>query len=153
MPTPAKLVSAVLFAALSWYTADLIFRVAMPEGSTPGRFREFMALGGLLIGWRFVGRRVSGPTNRGTSLSVAITAGIGGAIVMAILGLLLNSFVTMITLSLGSVYTEVGDAVAAWMEFLLQDARAVSHPRVLATFFGGAALVGLVGGIVGRTTQ
>jgi hypothetical protein len=153
MPTPAKLVCAVLFAALSWWTAETIVRVALPEGATVGRFREWMALGGLIIGWKYIGKRASGPTNRGASISVAVTAGIGGAIILTVLGLLLNSFVTMITLSLDTIYTEVGMAVDAWFEFLVQDARAVAHPVIIGTFYGGAAAVGLIGGVVGRTVR
>jgi hypothetical protein len=153
MPTPAKLVCAVLFAALAWWTGHLIVQIALPEGAVPGRFREWMALGGLIIGWRFVGRRASGPTNQGGSISVSVTAGIGGAVILTVLGLFLTSFVTMITASLGSVYTEIGAAVTAWMDFLMQDLRAVAHPTIIGTLYGGAAAVGLIGGIVGRTLR
>jgi hypothetical protein len=150
MPTPAKLVCAVLFAALCWYTADLIIRIAMSEGAAAGRFREWLAGGGLLVGWFFVGKRASGSTNQGASVSLSITAGIGGALIIMLLGLLLNSFVTMISLSFGSVYTELGQAIDAWIGFLFQDLRAIAHPIIFATFFGGAAAAGLIGGIVGR---
>lgn len=153
MPTPAKLVSAVLFAALCWYTVELIRRYGLPEGRTLGAFPIWVTLGGLLVGWLFVGRRVSGPTNRGTKLTHGLTAGIGGALIIAVLGLLLNSFVTMITLSLTSIYTEIGQAIDAWIGFFMEDLRIISHPRILGTFFGGGALAGLVGGVVGRVTR
>lgn len=153
MPTPAKLVSAVLFAALAWVTAELIRIYALPEGARVGMFREWVALAGLIVGWKFIGTRVSGVMNKGTTVSKAITAGIGGALVLTVGGLFLNSFVTMITESLGRKYTEVGQAAEAWMNFLWNDALTIADPIVLGTMFGGAAAVGLIGGVVGRTLR
>ncbi|PWJ20523.1 TrgA family protein [Jannaschia seohaensis] len=153
MPTPAKLISALLFAALAWWTAETIRVHALPDGMVVGRFREWVALAGLIIGWRVIGVRVSGPTNRGTTVTKAITAGIGGAVILTIGGLILNSFVKMISISLTSRYTEVGQAAEAWMDFMWSDAMTIANPMVLGTMFGGAAVVGLVGGVAGRTLQ
>ncbi|MEM7489175.1 MAG: TrgA family protein, partial [Pseudomonadota bacterium] len=146
MPTPAKLVSAILFAALAWWVGETIVREVLPEGVRVGRFREFLALGGLIVGWKYIGRIVSGPTNKGTSITVAITAGIGGAAILLVLGLLLEGFRKMITESLDLRYAEVGEAASAWMEFLWRDAQTIAHPVVLGTLFGGAVAVGLIGG-------
>ncbi|MEM8822914.1 MAG: TrgA family protein [Pseudomonadota bacterium] len=153
MPTPAKLVSAILFAALAWWVGHTIFIHVLPEGVRIGRFREILALGGLVIGWRYIGRIVSGPTNRGASITVSITAGIGGAAILLVLGLLLEGFRKMITESLDLRYAEVGEAASAWMEFLWRDAQMIATPLVMGTLFGGAILVGLVGGVVGRVTR
>ncbi|UWQ16897.1 TrgA family protein [Jannaschia sp. M317] len=153
MPTPAKLVCAVLFAVLGWWTGETIVREVLPEGVVVGRFREWIALGGLIVGWKYIGRVCSGEMNKGTTMTRAVTAGIGGAFVLMLLGLVLHSFSVMIIESLDSKYTEVGPAAAAWMEYLWEDAQLIVNPIVLGTFFGGAAVVGLIGGIVGRTLR
>ncbi|TFL18514.1 TrgA family protein [Jannaschia formosa] len=153
MPTPAKLISALLFAALAWWTAETIRIHALPEGIVVGNFREWCALAGLIIGWKTIGTRVSGPLNKGTTVLKAVTAGIGGAVILTVGGVILNSFVTMISESLGRKYTEVGQAAEAWMAFLWDDALTIANPIVLGTMFGGAAVVGLIGGVAGRTLR
>ncbi len=153
MPTPAKLVSAVLFAALCWWTGETIVQEVLPEGSVVGYFREILAACGLYIGWRFIGKPTTGPTGRGAPVTEALTAGLGAGLIYAVLGLLLHSFYEMISRSLDSVYTEVGAAASAWMGFLWDDILLINNPVVLGTFFGGAAAVGVVAGIVGRLAR
>ncbi|MEM7709388.1 MAG: TrgA family protein [Pseudomonadota bacterium] len=153
MPTPAKLVSAVLFAALAWWVGETIVREVLEEGTRVGRFREILAFLGLIVGWRYVGRVVTGPMNKGTSYTTAITAGIGGATILLVVSLLLEGFRKMITDSLDLKYSEVGQAASAWMDFLWRDAQTIADPVVLGTLFGGAAAVGLIGGLVGRLTR
>ena len=150
MPTPAKLVAAVLFAVLCWFVADTIVREVLPEGVRVGRFREMLAVGGLLVGWRYIGVPATGPTGRGTNVTHAITAGLGAAIVLTALALILHAFAVMIGESLGRKYTAIGDAAAAWMGFLWTDVQTIAHPMVLGLMFGGGAVVGLIAGVVGR---
>jgi hypothetical protein len=153
MPTPAKLVSALLFAALAYATALSIAIYALPEGQSIGQLPALMALNGLVVGWRFIGVPASGRMNRGAPMAVSVTAGLGGAVVLAVLVLLSVSFRTMIIESLDVTYTEVGEAAAAWMEFLWDYLMTVLHPVVAALFVGGAMAVGLIGGAVGRIWQ
>ena len=153
MPTAAKLVAAVLFAALAWLVAEVVVRTVLEEGTRVGRFRELMALGGLLIGWRTIGRETTGPMGRGTTSTRAATAGIAAAAVLLVLGLLLHSFGVMIAKSLDGKYNAVGRAATAWMDFLWADLRTVSDPIVLGILFGGGALVGLIAGITGRVAR
>ncbi|MGB3689905.1 MAG: TrgA family protein [Jannaschia helgolandensis] len=153
MPTPAKLVSAILFAALAWAVGEAIVRYTLEEGTRVGLFREFLAFGGLLIGWRYIGRIASGPTMRGNTVTNVITAGIGGAAILLVLSLLLHAFGVMIAESLQGKYTAIGTAASAWMGFLVKDAVTVFHPVVMGLLFGGGAVVGLIGGLVGRTMR
>jgi hypothetical protein len=150
MPTAAKLVSALLFAALGWWTADTIVREVLSAGVRVGAFREIVAAMALAIGWRHIGRTVTGKRARGVSLSQAATAGIGGAAILLALGVLLDSFRRMIGESLDLRYSEVGQAAEAWIAFLWRDIVLIADPVVLTTLFGGGAAVGLVGGVVGR---
>ncbi|MEM9796949.1 MAG: TrgA family protein [Pseudomonadota bacterium] len=153
MPTPAKLVSAILFAALAWWTGETIVREVLPDGSSVGRLREVMAFMGLIIGWKVIGRATTGRMNRGTTVTVAITAGVAAAFVFLALGIVLHGFYEMIIRSLDSTYTEVGAAMNAMLGFIWDDVNLVANPVVLGTLFGGGALVGLIGGIVGRNSH
>ncbi|MEL6587696.1 MAG: TrgA family protein [Pseudomonadota bacterium] len=153
MPTPAKLVAAILFAAVAWWVGETIVRYGLPEGVRVGWFREILAAGGLVIGWKTIGKACTGPMNRGTSISIALTSGLGAALILLLLGLILHSFYDMITESLGSKYTEVGAAASAWMEFMWRDTILVADPIILGTLFGGGAVVGLFAGAVGRLTR
>lgn len=153
MPTPAKLVASVLFAALCWWVGETIVRHALPEESSVGWFREILAFGGLIVGWRYIGRITTGERGRGTTMTRAITAGVGAAFIMMILTLALHSFYEMILESLGSRYTEVGQAAQAWMEFTVKDAQILMVPIVPITLFAGGAIVGLLAGIMGRSIR
>lgn len=152
MPTPAKLVAALLFAALCWGVGETVVRYTLEEGARVGLFRESLALGGLIVGWRTIGRAATGPTGRGNSVPNVVTSGIAAAFLLLVLALLLHSFGVMIAESLSGKYTAIGRAASAWMGFLVSDARQVWHPYVLGLLFGGGAVVGLIAGIVGRRT-
>ncbi|WP_179379887.1 TrgA family protein [Jannaschia marina] len=152
MPTPAKLVSAVLFAALCWFVADSIVRYTLEEGVVVGPFREVLAAGGLVVGWRTIGTAATGPVGRGNTIPNVITAGVAAAFILMVLALLIHSFGVMIVESLNGSYNSVGKGASAWMGFLMNDARTIAHPVVLGLLFGGGALIGLVAGVVGQRT-
>lgn len=150
MPTPAKLVAALLFAALCWCVGETIVRYCLEDGVRVGAFRELLAAGGLIVGWRTIGKTATGPVGRGNSIPNVITSGIGGAFIFLVLGLLVHSFAVMIEESLGGKYTAIGRAASAWMGFLIEDVRTIWHPYVMALLFGGGAVTGLIAGMVGR---
>ncbi len=56
MPTTARLVAAVFFAALGWLCADL-FKPLLPQGTAVGLFSPISAGFGALVGWTFTGKR------------------------------------------------------------------------------------------------
>lgn len=150
MPTPAKLVAAVLFAALCWAVGETIVRYCLEEGVRVGAFREMLAAGGLIVGWRTIGRTATGPVGRGNSVPNVTTSGIAAAFIFVVLALLLHSFGVMIGESLGGKYTSIGRAASAWIGFLIEDVQTIWHLYVLVLLFGGGAVVGLVAGLVGR---
>lgn len=152
MPTPAKLVAALLFAALCWAVAETVVRYTMEEGIRVGAFREMLAFGGLIIGWRTIGGAATGPVGRGNKIPNVITSGVAAAFMLLVLALLLHSFGVMILESLEGSFTSIGRAASAWMAYLVQDAQQVWHPYVLGLLFGGGAVVGLIAGLVGRRT-
>jgi hypothetical protein len=54
MPTAAKLAAAILFGALAWLASELAIPF-FPEGAAVGRFAEWNAAIGAVIGWRVAG--------------------------------------------------------------------------------------------------
>lgn len=104
MPTAAKLVAGFLVAALGWYVAYRIVPY-LPEETRIGLFREIMALFGLLIGWRFLGRRA------GDGFVQSIGFGIGAAAFLVFWGLLWFSGVAMFKRAIRMSYG--GDPFAA----------------------------------------
>lgn len=150
MPTTAKAVAAILFAALAWLVGETIVRRILPDGMRPGLLREVLAVGGLVIGWRTIGIAATGPMRRGTTLVRAVTAGVAAAAQVLVLGVVGHSFGAMIARSLDGRYPQIGRAFSAWMDFLWQDVAMLADPVVLGTLFGGGALVGLLAGLAGR---
>lgn len=64
MPTGAKLVGALAFAALAFFISDLI-KPLFPEGTRFGWFSPLNALIGAVMGWRIMGKG-AGDTYRRT---------------------------------------------------------------------------------------
>ena len=150
MPTPAKLVGAVLFAALAWAVAEAIVATLLPEGTRTAWFREALAAAAFVIGWRTIGAEATGRMRRGTTMTRAATAGIAAAAQLLVLGVVMHSFGRMIANSLDGKYTQIGRAWTAWMDFLWADVVLLSDGAVLGLLFGGGAVVGLLAGAMGR---
>lgn len=55
MPTGAKLIGALAFAALAFFISDLI-KPLLPEGSQLGWFSPLNAFIGAIMGWRIMGK-------------------------------------------------------------------------------------------------
>ncbi len=55
MPTGAKLIGALTFAALAYFLSDLI-KPLLPEGTPTGRLSEVNAIVGMLMGWQVMGK-------------------------------------------------------------------------------------------------
>ena len=55
MPTGAKLIGALTFAALAYFLSDLI-KPLLPEGTNVSRLSEINALVGLMMGWTVMGK-------------------------------------------------------------------------------------------------
>ena len=153
MPTPAKLIAALLMAAVGWLTCEAIARYALPEGKNIGHLREIVAVLGLWLGWKMVGRQATGIRGRGDKLMNGLTMGLACALVLASLSVALHGFYEMITEAVGSkgaAYQSPGEGFTAMMGFIWEDVQIMGNDRVLITLFGGGALAGLLSGISGR---
>lgn len=150
MPTPAKLVAAILMAAVCWITAETMVRYALPEGFSAGWFREIVAVIGLVAGWRMIGRQATGIRGRGDKIVNGVTMGMACALAVAALSIFLHAFYVMIIESLNLAYNSPGKAFTAMMGFAWDDVQTMANVRVLVALFGGGAIAGLFAGITGR---
>ncbi len=71
MPTSARLISAILFAAIGWFAADLV-KPLLAEGTSVGRFSPISAILGFMVGWWFTGKRLA--DEGAGSLGIGITS-------------------------------------------------------------------------------
>ncbi|NUB45158.1 TrgA family protein [Fertoebacter nigrum] len=137
MPTAAKLVAAIVFAALGFMAAEL-FKPAMPEGTQFGLFSPICAGIGLLCGWI-----VMGPlAGRGTW--AAMGSGVRTAATIAFWALLGFSIYEMVLRSMKLRYDGPMEAVLAVFDLMLERGRLMLMPDLLGLLLLG----GLLGGVL-----
>ncbi len=140
MPTAAKLVASLFFAALAYLLGDMI-KPYLQEGVEYPYFSPALAALGLLIGWRFTGYRI------GRGLGGAVGIGLSTAFLFSFWGLLLSSFYEMIRLSLRKAYDGPVEAIRGVIEIAVEFGVIVAQPDVLGTLLIGS----LIGGWLTRT--
>jgi len=106
MPTGAKLVGAVCFAALGFLTA-LLFLPHIPDGQRGQWFAPSSAGLGAVVGWMVMGRLVGG------DYKAAARAGLGTAGWLFFWGLLVFSLRVMLIRSYGQWYKNPMDALTS----------------------------------------
>lgn len=143
MPTFGRLIGAILFGALAWYTTLLIVPL-FPEGTDLGLFQEVNTFFGLFAGWTVAGPRAG--TGYGASLSYGFTA----LISMVVMALFFNSFFLMIEFSLRKRYDGPGEAVTHVFELFFEHGVMMSTPEILGTLLVGGLVSGLVTEFFGR---
>lgn len=137
MPTAAKLIAAALFSALAWWVSQMV-KPMFPEGTDLGRFAEYNALIGLVIGWRVSGARAR------TTWPNAVAHGLTSAFGMTLMALFLHSTALMLSQSFRKVYEGPVEAVVDVASLMMRNAQFVASPTILATLVGGGILGGLV---------
>ncbi len=138
MPTAAKLISALVMALLGWGVAHLVVPHLPPE-TRIGWFREISAGLGLLVGWRFLGRRAGGGWN------LAPGYGLGAAAILVFWMLLVFSGYEMLRRAMRKAYG--GDPVAAlkdMVQIAMDDAVYLQPFEV----WGALVLGGLAAGLI-----
>lgn len=143
MPTAAKLVAAILFALLAWIASELA-KPLFPEGSDLGRFSEWNALIGAVIGWFAAGGRAR------TTWANAVAYGITAAALTLGSALLIYSFLRMLRQSSRRVYEGPIEALLDVVRIMLGNLKFVADPVVLVTLILGGVVCGLVTEWVGR---
>lgn len=142
MPTAAKFVAALIFAAVGYFAAQA-YIPSLPEGTQTRGFREICAFIGLLCGWIVMGRRVGKP------YSEAIGSGILTSVIIVFWALLLFSVYEMIQLSIKMRYDGPMDAVLGVFELMLEYGMALPRQGVLLALGVG----GIVGGIAAEVAN
>jgi len=143
MPTFGRLVGAILFGALAWYTTTLIVPL-FPENYDFGRFREVNIFLGLYVGWTIAGSRA------GTGYVAAFSYGLTATVVLVISALFLRASVEMVQNSLRRRYDGLSEAVTAVFEIFIETAAEMYTPEILMTLLFGGIGAGLVTEFFGR---
>ncbi|HKK98107.1 MAG TPA: TrgA family protein [Marivita sp.] len=135
MPTAAKAIAALCLAALGYLSSELV-KTLLPDIQNFGRFSEFNAGLGLLVGWVIVGRRAG----RGTK--DAIANGLTGVAALIFWALFFHASYEMFDLSLKRRFDGPVEAFAAIFEIGIEYGTILVNPMMIATFLIGALLTG-----------
>ena len=138
MPTAAKLIGAILFAALAWYVS-LEVKLLMPdEGRGATLLAPMNALIGVAMGWRIMGQRA------GAGFVPAIGFGLTTVFAITFWAILLWSGYTMIIRATRGRYTGPGDALEGMGDLMLEYARLIVDPTAVGPAVIGALICALI---------
>jgi hypothetical protein len=143
MPTAARMVAGVLYAALVWYVSQLI-KPLFPEGTDLGLFAEVNAAIGFLCGWILAGSRAGG------SWSAAVSYGLTTVVAITFWGLLIHSTVEMVTKSMRMLYRGPADAVTDVFGMIVEFGILMAKPDILGMLVVGGVLAAILTEITGR---
>jgi hypothetical protein len=133
MPTAAKLVAAVMFAAVGFLAAEA-FKPQMPQGTPFGPFSLVVAGIGFLTGWIVMGGLV------GRGYGAAAGYGMRTSVTVVFWALLLGSIYLMVEMSMKMRYDGPMDAVVGIFELMAEHARLLLDTDVLMVLgIGGVA--------------
>ena len=134
MPTRGRLVGAILFAGLAWYTSLLIIPL-FPVGTNLGLFQEVNTFFGLIAGLGYV---------------AAFSYGLTALVAMVVMALFFNSSVVMVEQSLRKRYDGPGEAVTDVFQMFVDHAIMMATPEIIGTLLIGGIVGGLVTEFFGR---
>ena len=143
MPTMGRLVGAILFAGLAWYTSLLIIPL-FPVGTNLGLFQEVNTFFGLIAGWTVAGPRA------GLGYVAAFSCGLTALVAMVVIALFFNSSVVMVEQSLRKRYDGPGEAVTDVFQMFVDHAIMMATPEIIGTLLIGGIVGGLVTEFFGR---
>ncbi len=143
MPTAARLIAAILFAALGWYASEL-FKPLLEEGTDTGRLSEINALVGVFVGWKIAGPR-AGDTY-GAAVGYGLSAGAG----LVVLSLFVHSSTEMLNRALRKSYDGATEAVVAVFELMVEYGALMADSKLITTLIGGSVIAGVTTEWVGR---
>jgi hypothetical protein len=135
MPTAAKAIAALCLAALGYLSSELV-KTLIPELTNFGRFSQYNAAIGAVIGWIVVGKRAG----RGTR--DAIANGLTGVGAMIFWALVLHASYEMFSLSMKRRFDGPVEAFAAIFEVGVEYGALLLNPMMISTFLIGAVLTG-----------
>lgn len=139
MPTAGRFVGAIIFGFIAWYVSEL-FKPLMPEGTSFGRFSEYNAVVGIVLGWVMLGLRAH--PNRNASIGAGLTT----SFIVLFWALLIHAVIEMLKLSLRKRYSGAGEAVIAVFQMMVEYAVMMATPEIIVVLFGGGVVAGMLSG-------
>lgn len=146
MPTVGKFICAIGLAALGWQATQTV-KAIWPIEEGFGRFSEFTALLGLVIGWWVMGKRI------GRGYMAALGAGLTGLGAYLFWEFLLLSFYEMIQRSLDLRYKGPVEAILGMFDIAFEYAQNVYYWPLIGMLVGGAMLIGLIAEVFTRRSR
>ena len=143
MLTAGKLVAAILFAGLAWWTSQVIMPL-FPEGTDPGLFEWVNTAVGFVVGWVIAGSRA------GTGWAAAVSYGLTTVAGLVFWALFLNCAAEMIRLSLRRAYDGPVEAVIGIFDLMVENGQIMIDPTVIGTLVIGGVVAALVVELAGR---
>lgn len=137
MPTAARLITALAFAVVGFFTAEL-YKPGLPPETQWGRFTLICTVIGLLCGWIVMGRLAG----RGTR--TALGAGLRTSATMLFHAMILFSVYEMILRALRKRYPGVFEAIEGTFDIILIYGAALLRPEPLIALVAGGLLAGLL---------
>jgi hypothetical protein len=143
MPTAAKLVAAVMFAAVGFLAAQA-YVPSLPEGTQIGFLREICAGLGLVIGWFVMGRLV------GKGYVEAVGFGIRTSVTLMFWAVLGFSIYEMILRSTKMMYDGPMEALLGVFDLVIYYGKMMGSPEFIGTLLIGGVLGGIAAEWAGR---
>lgn len=143
MPTAAKLVAAVMFAAVGFLAAQA-YVPSLPEGTQIGFLREICAGLGLVIGWFVMGRLV------GKGYVEAVGFGIRTSVTLLFWAVLGFSIYEMILRSTKMMYDGPMEALLGVFDLVIYYGKMMGSPEFIGTLLIGGVLGGIAAEWAGR---
>lgn len=137
MPTAAKLVALLAFAAVGFFTAE-IYKTGYEVQSQWGWFSQASALIGALCGWRIAG------SEAGLGWYAAINSGLKTVATMLFYAMIAFSIETMLSRATMKYYDGIFDAILGTFDIMLDYGAALFAPQPLITLLGGGMLAALL---------
>ena len=144
MPTMSKLFAAFFLGALGYFAADTV-ALHLPEEVRPGMLRPLSAFFGLLVGWRFLGKRV------GHGMQSAIGMGLSASVLLVLICLLFFSGNEMLRRALRKSYGgNPFEALQDMVQIALDFTEYLLQADVIAVLVLGGIAVGMIVELVAR---
>ena len=138
MPTAAKLIGAVLFAALAYYVSELVKELLPLEGAGATLLSPVNAFFGAAMGWRIMGRHA------GQGFLPALGFGLTTIFAITFWALLIWSAYEMVIRAVRGRYDGPVEALLAMSDLMLEYAFLIVAPTVVGTAVVGSLVAAMV---------
>ncbi len=138
MPTAARMITAIIFAGLAYYTSN-IAKTLLPEGTAVGVFTQWAMFVSALCAWKVIGRLI------GRGYKASINTGIYAMGVAMFFVTLMFSIVEMVKRSMKFQYDGPMDAIVNMFGIGLEYGVMFLDPRIGVTLLVRGILAGIIG--------